>query len=261
MLREFCAAEGWLKTVANRRVSGNATVSALPTNGVEPAAKSPTRVEAGPSSERVYREIRRMILNGALEPNARLVELQLASQFGVSRTPVREALKRLVAEDLVSVDPLRGMVVRDVDAVELEEIYVIRETLDSLAARLAAERVTATDLAKLRLLMDLMRDSAKAGHWEAMVQANIKFHDIIHHAAGNRRLRLLTRSLQDFVRRFSTTAFTSPERAGDVLDEHEQIVAALEARSPEAADIAARRHVTEARAYLSDLYLSQGSKH
>jgi len=145
--------------------------------------------------------------------------------------------------------------------VELEEIYVIRETLDSLAARLAAERVTATDLAKLRLLMDLMRDSVKAGHWEAMVQANIKFHDIIHHAAGNRRLRLLTRSLQDFVRRFSTTAFTSPDRAADVLDEHEQIVAALEARSPEAADIAARRHVTEARAYLSDLYLSQGSKH
>jgi DNA-binding GntR family transcriptional regulator len=245
--------------MADRRVTGSAAVKTLPTD--ESDGQLPTRLESGPSSERVYREIRRMILSGALEPNARMVELQLASQFGVSRTPIREALKRLVAEDLVSVDPLRGMVVRDVDSIELEEIYIIREALESLAARLAAERVTPTDLAKLRLLMDLMRDSQRAGHWEAFVQANIKFHDIVHHAAGNRRLRLLTGSLQDFVRRFSTTAFNNPERGLEVLAEHEKIIAALEARSPEEAEAAARGHVSSARAFLSDLYLSQGSKH
>lgn len=222
-----------------------------------PGAATGLGADGLPSSERVYQGLKDQILAGALAPNARLVELHLASQFQVSRTPVREALKRLAAEGLVSVDPLRGMVVRDVDPVEIEEIYVIREVLDGLAAKLAAERITAADLTKLHLLMEMMRDAVRAQRWEAMVQANIKFHEVIHSAAGNQRLSVLTRSLQDFVRRFSSKAFASPERDDEVLEEHEEIVRALEARDPEAAEAASRRHVAGARAFLSRLYLSQ----
>lgn len=210
-----------------------------------------------PSSERVYQALKHRILAGMVEPGTRLVELQLATEFTVSRTPVREALKRLTAEGLIRVDPVRGIVVSDVDARELEEIFVIREVLDGLAARLAAGRVSSTDLTKLHLLMDMMRDAVKAGHWEGMVQANIKFHDVLHQAAGNERLRHLTRNLLDFVRRFSTEAFASQERAAAVLAEHEEIIRAMEARDPDLAEKVARRHVESAREFMAGRYLSQ----
>ncbi len=237
-------------------VDGNGTLRAGVRSGAGAIAASGL-----PSSERVYQGLKDQILAGSLAPNSRLVELQLASQFQVSRTPVREALKRLAAEGLVSVDPLRGMVVREVDPVEIEEIYVIREVLDGLASRLAAQRITDADLTKLHLLMEMMRESVRAQHWEAMVQANIKFHEIIHSAAGNQRLSVLARSLQDFVRRFSTKAFASTSRDVEVLLEHEEIVKALESRDPDLAEVASRRHVTGARSYLSELYLSHPTSH
>ncbi len=207
-----------------------------------------------PSSERVYRGLRDQILTGALEPNARLVELQLAAQFAVSRTPVREALKRLTAEGLVSVDPVRGMVVRDVDAAELEDIYVIREMLEGLAARLAAERITPTDLTKLHLLMELMEESSRSQRWEAVVQINIKFHEVLYDTARNERLALIGRSLQDAVRRYSSLAFTRPERVAAVLREHEELVRALEARDPDLAEATSRKHLAAARRNLSHVF-------
>src|SRR5690348_17070326 len=111
-----------------------------------------------PSSERVYRSLRDRIVTRGLPPGARLVELELAQQFDSSRTPVREALKRLSAEGLVSIDPARGMVVREIDPAEAEDIYVIREVIDGLAGRLAAPRVTDDDVTKLRVLMDTQRE-------------------------------------------------------------------------------------------------------
>jgi DNA-binding GntR family transcriptional regulator len=225
---------------------------------------SPRSIEQGlsveapvPSSERVYQALKHRILAGMLEPGSRLVELQLATEFAVSRTPVREALKRLTAEGLIRVDPVRGIVVSDVDARELEEIFVVREVLDGLAARLAAGRVSSTDLTKLHLLMDMMRDAVRTGQWEGMVQANIKFHDVLHQAAGNERLRHLTRNLLDFVRRFSNEAFASQERSAAVLAEHEEIIKAMEARDPDLAETVARRHVASAREYITSRYLSQ----
>src|SRR5579862_2474639 len=86
-----------------------------------------------PSSERVYRTLRDHIVEGKLLPGTRLVELDLAAQFASSRTPVREALARLTAEGLVAQDPQRGTVVRELDAEEAEEIYVLREAIDGLA--------------------------------------------------------------------------------------------------------------------------------
>lgn len=225
--------------------------ASLRTNDTGPSPDAPV-----PSSERVYQALKHRILAGMMEPGTRLVELQLATEFSVSRTPVREALKRLTAEGLISVDPVRGIVVSDVDARELEEIFVVREVLDGLAARLAAGRVSTTDLTKLHLLMDMMRESVKAGQWEGMVQANMKFHDVLHQAAGNERLRHLTRNMLDFVRRFSKEAFASPARAAEVIAEHEEIIRALEARDPDLAERVARRHVESARSYLANQYLT-----
>ena len=200
-----------------------------------------------PNSERVYRALRDQILTGALAPLTRLVELQLAQQFTVSRTPVREALKRLIAEGLVVDDAARGLVVRDVDPAEVEDIYIIREVLDGLAARLAAARATSEDLTRLHLLMELMEESAAAQRWEAVVQINVKFHEVLYTAAGNERLALIGRSLQDAVRRYSPRALSNPERVAAVLREHAEIVGAIEAHTADDAEATARTHLAAAR--------------
>jgi DNA-binding GntR family transcriptional regulator len=207
-----------------------------------------------PSSERVYRGLRHLILTGAVAPAARLVELQLAQQFDVSRTPVREALKRLTAEGLAVADPVRGLVARDVDPAEVEDIYIIREVLDGLAARLAAARATSTDFTRLHLLMELMIESAQAQRWEAVVQTNIKFHEVLYSAAGNERLATIGRSLQDAVGRYSPRALADAERVADVIREHAAIVQALEAHDLDAAEASARRHLSAARQNFAKLF-------
>ena len=207
-----------------------------------------------PNSERVYRALREQILTGALAPLTRLVELQLAQQFAVSRTPVREALKRLIAEGQVVDDATRGLIVRDVDPAEVEDIYIIREVLDGLAARLAASRATSEDLTRLHLLMELMEESAAAQRWEAVVQINIKFHEVLYSAAGNERLALIGRSLQDAVRRYSPRALSNPERVAAVLREHAEIVRTIEEHSADDAEATARTHLAAARHNFTALF-------
>lgn len=209
------------------------------------------------SSQRVYAALKHRILTGMLEPRSRLVEVRLAEDLEVSRTPVREALKRLLAERLVEVDPMGGIVVSHVGLRELEEIYLIREVLDGLAARLAAEHASLSELTRFRQLMDMMRDSVEEGQLEAVVQGNMMFHDLLHQAAGNERLRTLSRDLGDFVRRFSTESFASEERALSMLAEHVQIVEAIDDRDGDRAERLARSHVAAARAFLSFRYLTR----
>ncbi|MEA2622516.1 MAG: hypothetical protein QOH61_1426 [Chloroflexota bacterium] len=234
-------------TVTDSKADGTAVLTeAAGSNGPEFRDDAPF-----PSNERVYVGLRHRILYGGLNPGSRLTEVQIARDFHVSRTPVREALRRLTAEGLLTMDPFRGMIVSDVDNIELEEIFVIREALEGLVTRLAAERVADVDLAKLDLLIDLMREAARSGQWDAMSAANTKFHEVIHYAAGNARLRAMLRNLLEFSRRFSIQAFASPERSELVIAEHEGMLAALRARDPVEADALARAHVARARDFLT----------
>jgi len=148
-----------------------------------------------PSSERVYRQLRQMILSGELPPQTRLVEIHLGEQFGVSRTPVREALKRLTAEKLVLGDPVRGLIVHAPEPHEVSEVYLVRESLESLASRLAAQRISADELRQLRVILESMRDAVKNDRTDLVVSANIAFHDVIYRAAGNETLFRLAKDL------------------------------------------------------------------
>ncbi|HEY3218484.1 MAG TPA: GntR family transcriptional regulator [Candidatus Limnocylindria bacterium] len=215
----------------------------------------PASADGLPCSERVFRQLRSMIIDGEVGPGTRLVELSLATQFGVSRTPVREALKRLVDGNLLLADPIRGLVVRTLEAAEVEEVYLVREVLDGLAARLAAERVRPDDLARLRVINDAMREGIRDGRTDVIVNANIAFHDLIYEIAGNRTLTRHGMELRTFVRRFSSEAFASPPRVAAVLRDHERLLAALERADPEAAERASIEHLREARAYVAQLHL------
>jgi DNA-binding GntR family transcriptional regulator len=206
-----------------------------------------------PSGERVYQGLRLAILRGQLVPGARLVELNLAAEFGVSRTPVREALKRLSAEGLVTSDASRGLIVRGLSFREVEEIYEVREVLDGLATRLAARRISPQELAKLELLVQMMDEHNQRGDVEGLVQDNVRFHEVICEAARNDWLQLTVRGMTDFVRRFSHTSYMNEERNDRVLEEHRAVISALERGDGEAAERLARQHVVEARSFLARL--------
>lgn len=212
------------------------------------------------SSEYVYRSLKSQILSGAIEPGARLIELSIAAEFGVSRTPVREALKRLAVENLVVSDPSRGMVVHSPDVGEIEEVLIVREALDALAASLAAHRITPSELARLNVVVDAMAEAIRDGRREQVITANTHFHDVIYAAAGNDMLNRLGRDLREFVRRFTTLPFASLQRVDDVLAEHRAIVAALEAHDPEAAERASRAHLAAAREYNVRMELAEFEK-
>jgi DNA-binding GntR family transcriptional regulator len=213
-----------------------------------------------PSSELVYRRLKHDIISGALAPDSRLVELTIGAEFGVSRTPVREALKRLAAENLVFSDPARGMIVHRPDANEIEDVFVVREVLDGLAAQLAAHRVTPSELTKLRLIVDAMEDAINSDRREQIVAANQRFHDVIYSAAGNPVLARVASELRDYVRRYSTLPFASPERVQHVLAEHRAILDALERRDPDAAEKASGGHLSAARAYVIRMDLEEFSE-
>lgn len=219
------------------------------------------RGDGMPSSERVYRRMKEMIISGELPPHTRLVELQFAAEFGVSRTPVREALKRLMADKLVHADPVRGLVVHEPEPHEIQDVYLVREALEGLATRLAAQRIRPEELQRLRAILDSMHDGLKSGRTDIVVNANMAFHDVIYRAAGNATLQRLVRDLSDFVRRFSTEAFSSGPRVSTVFDEHEAILKALEEHDPDAAEAASTRHLRAASEYMTQLHVRKAIGH
>jgi len=203
------------------------------------------------ASERTYRQIREKILSGELAPGTRLVEATLAQQCGVSRTPVSQALKRLLEVNLVEADPLRGLVVRAPEPAEVEDAYVVREVLDGLAARLAAKRLTSDDERRLRFVQQSMSEGIESGRVDVIVGTNIAFHDLLYSIAGNVTLRQLGTNLREYVRRVSSDAFTDVERARGVLAEHEAILQALVKGDPIEAERVSREHLHNARMNLS----------
>ena len=152
------------------------------------------------------------------------------------------------------------MIVHAPNAREIENVFIVREALDGLAARLAAHRITPSELGRLRVVVDAMEEAIASGRREQVVVTNTHFHDVIYAAAGNEMLERLGRDLRDFVRRFTTLPFASPDRVDHVLAEHRAIVAALEAHDPEAAETASRSHLAAARQYVVRMQLQEFEK-
>lgn len=210
--------------------------------------------EGLPSSERIYLALRKMILSGELPPETRLVETQFAEQFNVSRTPVREALKRLASDKLVQGDPVRGLIVHDPEPHEVSDMYLVREVLESLATQLAAQRISTYELHQLRMAHESMASAVENGRADLAISANLAFHDVIYRSARNDTLFRLSRELSDLVQRFSASAFSDKERVQAVVDEHAEILAALEKHDPQEAATASSRHMQSSSSNLLRLH-------
>lgn len=202
-------------------------------------------------SDRAYAHLERAILIGELKPRERLVEAELAEQLGLSRTPVREALRRLEERGLVRILPHRGAVVADLSAEEVESIYEVRVCLEGLAARLAAAALTPAQLARIGQLEGACARLASSGDILALMAANDQFHDAIYGAAGNPCLLELIRQLRQRVNLLRYNAWALPARIGRSLEEHRQILELLRARASGRMAGLIRTHLRPARdAYL-----------
>nr|WP_090345168.1 GntR family transcriptional regulator [Mycolicibacterium malmesburyense]CRL77275.1 GntR family transcriptional regulator [Mycolicibacterium malmesburyense] len=192
----------------------------------------------------LYEELRNAILTGRYTAGQVLSENALAAEFGKSRTPVREALHRLEIESLVERSP-RGVRVRDTSPEEILDIYEVRITLEGTAAKAAAQRATEFDLTQLRSALQAMIDADDTA--EAKAATNRRFHEAVWTASHNSTLVDLLHRLNVHLVRYPSTTLTYGERWDAVLREHEELLAAIEARDGEAARRIAEHHMFGAR--------------
>ena len=188
------------------------------------------------------------------KPGDRLVESELAERFGVSRTPIREALQRLETQSLLTRDG-RSLIVASLDHTQMAELYVVRGELEGLAARLASRHVTPEEI---RVLRDMVEADRKLiGNPDALSRANRRFHKQIHLASHNRflvqQLDLVHRSMA----LLATTSLAAEGRGTGALEEHQAIVAAIEAGDGDGADKAVREHIS--KAFMTRLKLDAAS--
>ncbi|MEL6424201.1 MAG: GntR family transcriptional regulator [Pseudomonadota bacterium] len=197
--------------------------------------------EPGPTD--AYSRILGSIDLGDYSPGDRLVESELADRLGMSRTPIREALQRLETQGVLSRDG-RSLIVASLDHDQLGELYVVRAELEGLAARLAAQHAAPEEI---RVLNDMVADDrALLNDPEEMSRANKRFHRQIHLASHNRYLIQQLESVRRSMALLATTSFSAEGRPEIAIEEHAAIVAAIEARDGEAADEAARVHISTA---------------
>lgn len=192
-------------------------------------------------SSSVKRVLLDRILGGEYEPGARVVELQLAKEFGTSQSPIREALRDLAALGIVTMHPRRGARVRVPTAKELSDVSVVRSELDALAARLAVEVMSADTLEELAGHLIEMADCAEKHDYRALASADALFHATIAAASGNSAVNRVFEQLEPFARTFITLSLPNVD-VSSILREHAEIMAALESRDPERAALAARNH-------------------
>jgi DNA-binding GntR family transcriptional regulator len=191
--------------------------------------------------------LREAILDGVLKPACWLRELELAQELSVSRTPVREALKRLSVEGLIILTAGQGAMVAPLTIEDILQVYVVRENLEGLAARLAAKHGTRQDLERLEEVSDRMRRSVAEGRLSDLARLNIEFHKAIREAADNRYLDRFLTQVEHEVRRFGRTTFEFPGRADEALAEHTRIVEAIARGDTEVAERLAIEHMRNAR--------------
>jgi len=196
--------------------------------------------------EAAFEKIKEAIIKGHFKPGEKLVEQTLAQEMGVSRTPVREAIRRLEAEGFVVSIPRKGVVVSRADKEEIVQLYSIRAELEGLAARWAIENADEDDMRKLDEAISRMEETAASGDLDGVVQSNALFHDAIAQASKSRILCTLLKTLQDNIQRFRFQSLHLPGRPVAALAEHKEIVAAIKEKKTEEADRLLKEHLQNA---------------
>ena len=196
----------------------------------------------------VQRELERMVLAGELVAGEKLNELALAARLGVSRGPVREALRALAETGLVRLEKNRGVFVREISVTEADEIYELRAALDQMAGRKLAQSILPEQLAELHAVVKRLQDAAIRDDREGYHLANLRFHDALVEFAGNAKLIQMYRRLVNELSLFRRHTLAEPRRLRKSTLEHQKILALIAAGDAEGAGARLHEHAMASRA-------------
>lgn len=196
-----------------------------------------------PLRDVVFNTLRKAILKGELQPGERLMEIQLAQRLGVSRTPVREAIRKLELEGLVLMIPRRGAVVAEITAQDMEDVLEVRAVLEELAVRNACQLITEEQLRDMKKAAAEFKRSLEGEDLLAGVEKDMAFHEIIYSAAGNRRLQQMLLNLREQMYRYRLEYLKDKKMHRLLVEEHDTIRRALKKRDVDKAGNAMRVHI------------------
>ncbi len=196
-----------------------------------------------PLRDLVFAAIREAILNGRLKPGERLMEVQLAEEMGVSRTPVREAIRKLELEGLVVMVPRKGAYVATLTLKDAAEVFEIRSSLEGLAAALAAERITDEEVTSLDRILEAISTAGEKGDIKTIIKKDMEFHQVLFSASRNDRLAQIINNLKEQIDRFRMQSFSNPARLKSVLSEHKNILDSIKQGDAENAERLAKEHI------------------
>uniref|UniRef100_UPI003FED81CD GntR family transcriptional regulator n=1 Tax=Agathobacter sp. TaxID=2021311 RepID=UPI003FED81CD len=194
-------------------------------------------------SSMVFHTIREDILNGKYQANEELKEKSIGEEMGVSRTPVREALRQLELEGLVHIIPNKGAFVENVTLKDIKDIYEIRSLLEGLCARWAANNITKEQLEELEETVFLSDFHFSKENWDQMVELDNRFHEIVYEACGSKELTRVLRDYHHYLQRIRKITLEQKTRARASMDEHCKIAEALKARDAAEAERCASIHI------------------
>ena len=196
-----------------------------------------------PLRDVVFNTLRRAILRGELKPGERLMEIQLANKLGVSRTPIREAIRKLELEGLVLMIPRKGAEVAEITEKNLRDVLEVRCALEELAVQLACDRIDKRGVKELHEAADHFRDVLDSDDITLIAQADEAFHDVIFTATDNGRLIQLLNNLREQMYRYRIEYLKKKECYPQLLAEHEAIIAAIEGHDKEKATEITGQHI------------------
>lgn len=196
-----------------------------------------------PLRDVVFNTLRQAILTGDLKPGERLMEIHLANRLGVSRTPIREAIRKLELEGLVIMIPRRGAEVAQITEKSLKDVLEVRRALDALCAELACDRISDEELANLKEACETFEKATATKDTKIIAKADVALHDIIVKATNNQRLVTLVNNLSEQMYRYRFEYIKDDTQHGRLVEEHRAIYESIVNKDIEAASAAARVHI------------------
>ena len=196
-----------------------------------------------PLRDVVFNTLREAILKGDLEPGERLMEIALANRLGVSRTPIREAIRKLELEGLVVMIPRRGAQVASITKKDLQDVLEVRSSLEVLATELACERINAEQLDALKGALNRFEEVLGSGDVSLIARADVDFHDVIFSSTGNARLVQILNNLREQMYRYRLEYLKDFSSHARLLEEHRQLMEAIAARDQKNAAMIIKAHI------------------
>lgn len=196
-----------------------------------------------PLRDVVFNTLRQAILRGELKPGTRLMEIQLANKLGVSRTPIREAIRKLENEGLVLMTPRKGAEVAEITEKNMLDVLEVRKTLEELTAELACDRITAKQIEELKKAEEEFEKTLKTDDVTRIAEADVIFHDVIFAATDNQRLINLLNNLREQMYRFRVEYLKKSEYYPDLIREHKQLIDAITSGQKEIARETIAKHI------------------